>query len=209
MAEQFLDRAKVRPACSRCVANECRSACGLMPNRVLQLRDVARDQALRRCGRSAGRRGSSRTAGPARAGCASPGDAGCHRGRSGSASARGVGGGRCRSARGPSATPAALASCVLNGTSRSLPPFPITRTMRPGRLTSSTSSPTSSLRRSPTHRTARGSRGRGGRAASTRPASPAAATSRPPDRCAGTLSRASARPPAPRDRRRSSPSRRR
>ena len=36
MAEQLLDRAEVGAALSRCVANECRSACGLMPNRVLQ-----------------------------------------------------------------------------------------------------------------------------------------------------------------------------
>ena len=52
--------------------------------------------------------------------------------------------------RAPSATRAATVSVAeLNGTSRSLAPLPITRTIRARRFTSSRSSPTSSLSRRP------------------------------------------------------------
>ena len=37
VAEQFLDPRRSAPRSSRCVANECRSACGLMPSRVLHI----------------------------------------------------------------------------------------------------------------------------------------------------------------------------
>ena len=110
------------PACSRCVANVCRSACGLMPLRDRGLADVAADDpidAARGEPAAAQIEKQRLTARPADE--ASPDEP---------SALGGASPGSVTIARRATCARIASAAARLNGTSRSLPPLPRTRATR-------------------------------------------------------------------------------